>query len=142
MWFPYDWMIDWLIDLFCLIYYVPWHAHNFIYSWFTNPVSWWRIRDWRTRYVSTHILFILYTCFDSNMCMIASSIHWFSHWLSCQLHFISRDPFRDLEGCYGLYRTFPISNLTPEPDLVFHRPPFPKQGVTFRVFLSYFVYPF
>ena len=25
----------------------------------------------------------------------------------------------DLEGCYGLYRTFPISNLTPSPDLVF-----------------------
>ena len=42
--------------------------------------------------------------------------------------------FRDLEGCYGPYCTFPISNLTPELDQVFHRPPFPKQGVTFRVF--------
>ena len=51
-----------------------------------------------------------------------------------------RPDFRDLEGCYGFYRTFPISNLTPEPDPVFHRPHFPKQGVTLRVFLSYFIY--
>ena len=33
----------------------------------------------------------------------------------------------DLEGCYGLYRTFLISNLTPEPDPVFRRPPFPNK---------------
>ncbi|RVX21889.1 Pentatricopeptide repeat-containing protein [Vitis vinifera] len=37
-----------------------------------------------------------------------------------------RPDFRDLEGWYGLYHTFPISNLTPEPDPVFHIPPFPK----------------
>ena len=34
--------------------------------------------------------------------------------------------FRDLEGCYGFYRTFLISNLTPEPDPVFCRSPFPN----------------
>ena len=47
-----------------------------------------------------------------------------------------------LEGRYGPYRTFPTSNLTPEPDPVFRRPSIPKYGVTFRVFLSYFFYPF
>ena len=30
-------------------------------------------------------------CFDSHMCMINLSIHWFSYRLPCQLHFISRD---------------------------------------------------
>ena len=37
-----------------------------------------------------------------------------------------RPDFRDLKGCYGLYRTFPISNLTSKSDPVFHIPPFPK----------------
>ena len=30
--------------------------------------------------------------FDSHMCMIDLSIHWFSYWLPRRLHFISRDP--------------------------------------------------
>ena len=79
------------------------------------------------KYVSTRILVILFACSDSHMCMIVLDIHWFTHQLSCQLHFISRDlDFRDLEGCYGLYCTFPISNLTPEPDSNFHIPHFPE----------------
>ena len=42
--------------------------------------------------------------------------------VNCHVCFtlFSRDPFlRGLEGCYGLYRTFPISNLIPGPKLRF-----------------------
>ena len=54
--------------------------------------------------------------------------------------------FRGLDECYGFSRTFPISDLTPmtwppDPDLVFYRPVFHLR-VTFRVFLSYFIFPF
>ena len=42
------------------------------------------------------------------------------------LTLFSRDfVFRNLEGCFRyFYHTFPMSNLTPGPDLVFHRPAF------------------
>ena len=46
--------------------------------------------------------------------LILSSISIDCFILLVETHFF----FRDLEGCYGLYRTFPISNLTPEPDPV------------------------
>ena len=49
--------------------------------------------------------------------------------------------FRDLEGCYGFYYTFPISNLTLEPDPVFSQPAFSKIRSHTQGFLSYFVYP-
>ena len=40
----------------------------------------------------------------------------------------SRDPFfRGLEGCYGLYRTFQISNLIPRPRLKFFANNFSKK---------------
>ena len=45
---------------------------------------------------------------------------------NCFILLVERPIFRDLEGCYGIYRTFPINNLTPKPDPIFHRPPFPK----------------
>ena len=52
--------------------------------------------------------------------MIIQDIDRLTHQLPRQLHFISRDPdFRDLEGCYDLHRTFPISNLTSELDPFF-----------------------
>ena len=40
------------------------------------------------------------------------------------------------------YRTFSINNLTPGPRLGFPKPAFFLSGVTFRVFISYFVFPF
>ena len=53
------------------------------------------------------------------------------------LHLIRKKPvFRDLEGCYGPYRTFPISNLTLEHIFDFSQTIFSKQGITLRVFFN------
>ena len=63
--------------------------------------------------------------------------------VNCHVYFtlFSKDPFfRSLEGCYGLYHTFPISNLIPEPRLRFFTDSFSKKiGSSFRGFiLTYF----
>ena len=43
------------------------------------------------------------------------------------LHLIRKKPvFRDLEGCYGPYRTFPINNLALEPIFDFSQTAFSK----------------
>ena len=78
------------------------------------------------RYASALTLTIVHACFSFHCVIILVPIR-FPYQLPWLLYFIGRDPlFRDLEGCYGLYRTFLISNLTSEPDLVFHWPPFPN----------------
>ena len=50
--------------------------------------------------------------------------------------------FRVLEGCYGFYRTFSISNLTPKPKFgFFHKPPFPNKESHLK-FSFLFCFPF
>ena len=95
------------------------------------------------RYVPVFPLIVVYACPDSHMCVIYSecSLIYSSIAMIASILLVETR-LRDLEGCYGPYRTFLISNLTPEPDPVFRRSPFPKPGVALRVFLSYFVYPF
>ena len=45
---------------------------------------------------------------------------------ACFISLVETHYFRGVEGCYSLYRTFPISNLTPEPIFGFNRPHFSK----------------
>ena len=74
----------------------------------------------------------IYSYFALSLYMFCFSYCAWSIWvfidslIDCHVSFISlvETRLRDLEGCYGFYRTFPISNLTPEPDPVFHRPTF------------------
>ena len=140
-----------------------WGAH--IWDWLIDSLA---ICDWFILILDMHIIIlclITNLVFDSALWLVVQVhihshpdhslyIFWFSYvhdWFEYPLTFhvdwhvsfilLVETRFRDLEGCYSLYRTFPISNLTLEPDLVFHRPLFQKQGVTLRVFLSYFVYP-
>ena len=95
------------------------------------------------RYVPIFTLISVYACSDSHVCMIYSGyslIH--SSIVMIASILLVETRLRDLEGCYGFCHTFPTSNLTREADPVFRKSPFPKWGVTLRVFLSYFVYPF
>ena len=70
------------------------------------------------RYDPTPTLLIL--MHDSFYYLIISliSINFFINFHTCFTLF-SRPVFMDLGGCYGLYRTFPTSNLTPGPRLGF-----------------------
>ena len=114
-----NWLVDWIVmrNWFMLFY----NMHMIILCWFTNLGFPWdkSVLHLGTLFVSPIHSVILFW-------IIFIGIH---AWLiNCHDYFILlvETHFRGLEGCYGLYRTFPISNLTPEPDPVFHRPSFPK----------------
>ena len=70
-------------------------------------------------------LFIIMTCFWFVITLV--SIDFLTNCHVCFILLVETHFSKDLEGCYGLYRIFPISNLTPEPDPIFHRPTFPNK---------------
>ena len=96
------------------------------------------VNQFITRVHSLPLLFIQLFCLE----WYSFGIH--ARLINCHDCFILlvETRFRDLEGCYGLYRTFLISNLTPEPDPVFRKITFSKIRSCTLGFLSYFVYPF
>ena len=134
-----------VLSVFCLIFVLHSNMHE-LYFVFINCVliSFLNSAFWLVAQVCTH--------FPSNCCLCMSRFSYvhdhsgysliYSSTATSASFYQQRPDFRDLEGYYGLHRTFPISNLTPEPDPVFRRSPFPKPRVALRVFLSYFVYPF
>ena len=97
----------------------------FIYCTLTSFLDsvWWLVAKVRTRSHSSHSLLsvLILTC----ACLLWVSIVFLTNCHDCCILLVETD-FRDLEECYGLYRTFPISNLTSEPNLIFHIPLFPK----------------
>ena len=96
---------------------------------------------WLPRYDLTPTLFIfIYDSFYYFIILVSIDLL-----VNCHvcLTLFSRDfVFRDLEGCFRyFYRTFPMSNLTPGPDLVFHRPAFPNKE-SHLGFAFLFCFPF
>ena len=76
-------------------------------------------------YVSIFPLIVVYACPDSHMCMIYPeySLIYSSIAMIASILLVGTR-LRDLEGCYGFCRTFPMSNWTPEPNPIFRRSPF------------------
>ena len=118
--FMIDWPFGWFICHACLIYSVPWHVYKYMYIFIVHWSCFMIAHSWLpSRYASIHISLILYTYFASHI------VHdWFDYssiLIDCHVSFILlvETRLRDLEGCYGFCRTFPISNLTPEPDPIF-----------------------
>ena len=114
-----DWLIGWLLYLFelfhsmtymqlccvCLLTFVFLGVNRIIIQVHSLP-----------------LLFIQLLCFE----WYSFGIH--ARLINCHDCFILlvEARFRGFKGCYDLYRTFPISNLTPELNPVFCRPPFSK----------------
>ena len=123
-----SWLIDWLIDSLAICDWFTLFLDIYIIflCLFINPVfdsALWFVVQVR-----------IYSYFANSLYMLYFSYCAWSIWvfidllINCHGCFILlvETHFRDLEGCYGPYRTFPISNLTPEPDPVFRRPIFSK----------------
>ena len=85
MWF-YDWLIQWsyIIDLFCSMTYTRLFLNCALTLFLLR-----RIDRLMPRYAPLLLRSFFIECFDSHICMIDLSIHWFSYWLPHQLHFIS-----------------------------------------------------
>ena len=107
-------------DIFCIHYYPLFMFHDSALL----PIA-------KVHYLShshSHsyfvYLFIIITCFWFMIILVSINLL-----VNCHVCFtlFSRDSFlRGLKGCYGLYCTFPISNLTPEPRFGFSQTVFSK----------------
>ena len=88
----HTWFYDWLICLLCAIYLScsPTCMLLFLNCALTSLLI--AHGGSLPRYVPIFPLIVVYACLDSYVCMIIQDIHWLTHQLSCQLHFISRDP--------------------------------------------------
>ena len=124
-----SWLIDCSTDLFAM------------HDWFTLFLD---MRLITSVHCSLTMFHDSTLSFATKVCILSYSVHslcmlWFSYvhdifrvfidlLINCHDCFILsvETHFRDLEGCYGLYHTFPISNLTPEPNLIFRRPTISK----------------
>ena len=111
------------------------HVHYYALTLFLDRTL------WLVTQIRIHSLSGLFICMfrfsyvhdHSEYSLIPSSI------VMIDLFYQQRPDFRDLEGCYDLYRTFPISNLTLEPIRFFIDHLFQIRSHT-QGFLSYFVY--
>ena len=111
------WLSTAILNEYYLIFVLLFDMHVIFYIW-VNLVFMIVHYYSLLRYDFTLTLFIF--MHDSFYYLIISliSINFFINFHTCFTLF-SRPVFMDLGGCYGLYRTFPTSNLTPGPRLGF-----------------------
>ena len=114
----YIFFLFYACDIFCIHYYPLTLFHDSILLLIVKVRS-------RSHFYSHFVyLFVIITCFWYIIILVSIDLL-----VNCHVCFtlFSRDSFlRGLKGCYGLYCTFPISNLTPEPRFGFSQTVFSK----------------